>query len=299
MARIDTLTNFLTDVADSIRSKTGKSETIACEDFDTEIESISGGGEPNLQTKSVTITENGTTNITADSGYDGLEQVNVTTNVSQSIPTIRNATELIYYSNIVFQSFANYLKNIKNNYGVYTENSITLYSPYEGAENYVIHKRSSGKYRIVWSQHLDIISFESETLYYFYGIHVLKPTTNANDNYIIRNDLSYDLETFKNRILDLEIRAGSTGAIAGPGSYDPRRFWFSNEFDTIEELIAEVTSPTGNITYSFWNTGYSFGGVKDTEYDFNYTNCNIMDYNTGEFLNGKILSHNETILVKS
>lgn len=41
MARVDTLTNFLTDVADSIRSKTGKSETIACEDFDTEIESIS------------------------------------------------------------------------------------------------------------------------------------------------------------------------------------------------------------------------------------------------------------------
>ena len=44
MARIDTLTNFLTDVADSIRSKTGKSDAIACEDFDTEIESISGGG---------------------------------------------------------------------------------------------------------------------------------------------------------------------------------------------------------------------------------------------------------------
>ncbi len=46
MARIDTLTNFLTDVADSIRSKTGKSDAIACEDFDTEIESIeTGGGE--------------------------------------------------------------------------------------------------------------------------------------------------------------------------------------------------------------------------------------------------------------
>lgn len=44
MARIDNLTNFLTDVADSIRSKTGKSETIAAEDFDTEIESIETGG---------------------------------------------------------------------------------------------------------------------------------------------------------------------------------------------------------------------------------------------------------------
>ena len=41
-----------------------------------------GGGSPNLQTKSVTITTNTTTNISADSGYDGLDSVSVTTNVS-------------------------------------------------------------------------------------------------------------------------------------------------------------------------------------------------------------------------
>ena len=44
MARTDSLTNFLTDVADAIRSKTGKSDLIPCENFDIEIESISGGG---------------------------------------------------------------------------------------------------------------------------------------------------------------------------------------------------------------------------------------------------------------
>lgn len=37
---------------------------------------------PALQSKSVTITENGTTTITPDSGYDGLDEVEVTTNVS-------------------------------------------------------------------------------------------------------------------------------------------------------------------------------------------------------------------------
>lgn len=41
-----------------------------------------GGGEPNLQTKSVTITSNTTTEVTPDTGYDGLSQVNITTNVS-------------------------------------------------------------------------------------------------------------------------------------------------------------------------------------------------------------------------
>lgn len=38
--------------------------------------------EPNLQSKSIEITENGTQTITADTGYDGLDEVEVTTNVS-------------------------------------------------------------------------------------------------------------------------------------------------------------------------------------------------------------------------
>lgn len=40
------------------------------------------GGTPNLQNKSLTITENGNTNITADTGYDGLGTVSITTEVS-------------------------------------------------------------------------------------------------------------------------------------------------------------------------------------------------------------------------
>lgn len=39
---------------------------------------------PNLQSKSLTITENGTQTISADSGYDGLDEVEITTNVSSS-----------------------------------------------------------------------------------------------------------------------------------------------------------------------------------------------------------------------
>lgn len=119
MARIDNINNFLTDVADSIRTKTGKSNKISASSFDTEIasittsedldselatyntelteqeESLSGiveylenkieSGEPLLlQDKLVEITENGTTNIVADEGYAGLNSVEVTTNVGGS-----------------------------------------------------------------------------------------------------------------------------------------------------------------------------------------------------------------------
>lgn len=44
MARIDTLTNFLTDIANAIRNKKGTTETINASVFDTEIENITSGG---------------------------------------------------------------------------------------------------------------------------------------------------------------------------------------------------------------------------------------------------------------
>lgn len=47
------------------------------------IESIT----PTLQSKSVTITSNGTINISPDSGYDGLSKANVTVDVSASAKT--------------------------------------------------------------------------------------------------------------------------------------------------------------------------------------------------------------------
>ena len=53
MARTDNLQNFLTDVADAIRTKTGESGSIAAADFDAEILDIVTVG--NYQAKSVTI----------------------------------------------------------------------------------------------------------------------------------------------------------------------------------------------------------------------------------------------------
>lgn len=47
-------------------------------DYGLQSMKASGGGEINLQSKEVTITENGTTTVRPDSGYDGLSNVGVT-----------------------------------------------------------------------------------------------------------------------------------------------------------------------------------------------------------------------------
>jgi surface protein len=59
-----------------------------------------GGGTPNLQAKDVEITENGNTNVSADTGYDGLSNVGITTNVqpdleSKSVTITTNTTTTV------------------------------------------------------------------------------------------------------------------------------------------------------------------------------------------------------------
>ena len=81
------LTEYLDRLADAIRSKTGKTENIRATNFASEIESI----QPKLQSKTSTITSNTTTTIKPDSGFDGLSQVAVTTNISNNISYSREA----------------------------------------------------------------------------------------------------------------------------------------------------------------------------------------------------------------
>lgn len=80
MARINNLTNFLTDVATAIRTKKGSEATIAAEDFDTEILNLPSQGE--YQDKSLEITTNGNYRVDPDTGYDAMTSVAIAVNIS-------------------------------------------------------------------------------------------------------------------------------------------------------------------------------------------------------------------------
>jgi hypothetical protein len=67
------LTDKLTDIADAIREKTGKTAKLTLDEMPKAIAGITGAAAPTLQEK--TITENG--EYTADSGFDGLSKVTV------------------------------------------------------------------------------------------------------------------------------------------------------------------------------------------------------------------------------
>lgn len=79
------LTNKLTAIANAIRDKTGETEQMTLDQMPTKIGAIESGNTPKLQEKSVLITTNGITEVTPDSGQDGLSKVAITTSVPSII----------------------------------------------------------------------------------------------------------------------------------------------------------------------------------------------------------------------
>lgn len=107
MARIDNLSNFCTDVANAIRSKTGKNELITPANYDIEIESIPTG-TPSLQEKNINITSNNDYIITPDSNYDGLNKVNINVNVPAPQINLQSKTTNPSTSQQVIEADSNY-----------------------------------------------------------------------------------------------------------------------------------------------------------------------------------------------
>lgn len=78
MARIDTLSHFLTDIADKIRNKRGTNTNISAENFDTEIGNIKYKVHSNFYLFNVPeIYKKGTTSATSDTTTTTLDMKNI------------------------------------------------------------------------------------------------------------------------------------------------------------------------------------------------------------------------------
>lgn len=178
--------------------------------------------------------------------------------------------------NVVISNFNNSLENIINSYPVYTENLMTLYTPDERCKNYVIHKKSNNKFRIIWSS-IPYAGISSATTISFYCIGVKQmPSVNARFNDITN-------------LFSLESPVTSANL-----------HYYSNEFNTPEEIINAISNPTGNITYTLWVSGNSFSAVIDSPYEITYSNTNIFNCRNVDrpILVSRKISASETYEVK-
>ena len=76
MARVNNLSNFLTDVASAIKTKKGSETNIPAANFDTEILALPSQGV--YEQRVLNISANGTQTITPSSGYDAIDELELT-----------------------------------------------------------------------------------------------------------------------------------------------------------------------------------------------------------------------------
>lgn len=83
MARTNNLPDFLSDIANAIRTKSGNVGEIQANQFDNAILNLPAQG--NYQTKTVNINDNGVYVVHPDENYDGINELTITTNVTKII----------------------------------------------------------------------------------------------------------------------------------------------------------------------------------------------------------------------
>lgn len=188
----------------------------------------------------------------------------------ENLPSGGNITTITDINNML-ASFEDYLDTLVDNYTAYLNEPITIYTPNADSTSFMIQKRSNGKYRIVWSN------------YAYY----LCLVSNSSQVFSHRENLSTYSKL--SRALAITDERTSTQAIFG---------YYSNDFNTLETLVLAIQNSNGSgISYSLYQGGFGYSGILDTNWITPISNLPVFNSDKiTPFTNGKVLSHNTTIL---
>lgn len=216
---------------------------------------------PSLQDKSITITESGTQNITADEGYDGLNNVEVITNI-ESMPVINGAKSLVNALNSVLTNFNVALNNVVNTYTPHYNAPVTIYTPDTYYRHYLIRHGATG-YFVYWF--MDNIMFR-------YVSNMINPSY-------------FKLNVVNNNLLP----SGNTYTQTSVSTQNLNCYQ-SQVYATLEECLQAIQSP--NTTYTSTKVN-GFSTYYEKEFDGIYTNLPLADNNN--FICVKKISNDITI----
>ena len=226
-----------------------------------------------LQDKSITITENGTQNITSDNGYDGLANVQVTVQV-ESTSEVEKPKVLSELENQIIsatQAHIDYLFNdYVNGFVTYTDEPVTLYTPTNENMYYMIRSKSNAHntFNVVW--------FPKRILR-------LEASGDSVAPSYIRSDDFKQLSTSK---VDSGFLTYYTENVGG---------YYSQNFSTVDKCIEAIQNP--NTTYTK-TTGNSWSSYAHEGYKVSYSNLPVVASTNYDILYaGRRISNNETIKV--
>lgn len=263
-----------------------------------------GGGSaptPTYQDKEITITQNGEQTITADSGYDALSSVEITTNVPQpsgKITITQNGTDIDVSSyatadvnvgggttptdidewNTALDNttldFLDYCDNLPSSYEPILNEPATLYSPNSDYIYYIITKRKTDNmYTINWLSKNQIALYDLSS-----GSEGIQVGTfsyyNAFD--IVRENGEY-VYTSPKYIMN----AGYA------------RKYYSNSYSTLNDLIDAIKNNTATYSYAKGEISSNSTIIASNSAVFTGDTQNYTDY--AVLKNLQRISANETI----
>lgn len=262
-----------------------------------------GGSAPVLQDKEVTITENGETEITADSGYDGLSSVNVTTDVPGSTP-VTIFSEYNEKLKEITTEFVNNINQYIQNRNAYTNDSVTLYTPDNAFKHYLIYKDRDGKYRIKWFQPTTQtfprsgvnVSDGFDCLTIEYGAAVRLEKGSFRYNWTIKNN------AFDSKKIPFAVDTGKT--LVSWHRMGSRYYYYESTvtYDTVEDAVRNMIN--NEVAYgskTYYSSSYGEIITEDSPYVIPYTNMFVfkapVNGDSDELIPSQIISKNETIEV--